>query len=286
MTCTNKRPTAASVQAGLNDLTRQVQANQATQQERITGIETRLEQLTHRERDCKEKIKMELNEYRTVMDKKNANLTERVDEIGKVIDTSVVEIKRTVISLQESLDTKLALATIPETTLPVPTFPTPGSLWTAFKKSGWFPWMKIAFWAVIGLLVYHYLLVPVLLRSVTPSFLPNVVRPNWDVSTPAGAASLEVSREPFRSDTVSRKAFGTIFARLDKLVRAGQLVNFEGYYNEFRREMAGSLHGKSYDDWRGVWNRLAEVCHRYGDGANDFRQFHANLFCLFTKIYG
>jgi len=286
MTTTTKRPTVASVHAGLNDLSRQVQTNQAAQQERIAGIETRLDQLAHRERDDKDKVRAELDEYRTAMDKKNNAITERVDEIGKVIDESVNEIKRTVGILQESLDARLTPTPDPESTLLAPPFPSPGLLWAAYKKSGWYPWVRIAFWAAVGVLTWHYLLVPILLRSVTPSFLPNTVRPNWDVSTPVGAASLEVSREPFRSDITSRKSFGIIFTRLDELVRAGQLVNFEGYYNEFRREMARSLHGKSYDDWRIAWNRIAEVCHRYGDGANDFRQFHANLMAAARVVAG
>jgi len=288
MTTTTKRPTVTSVQAGLNDLSRQVQTNQATQQERVAGLETRLDQLAHRERDGKEKIRSEFDEYRATMDKKNTTLTERVDEIGKVIDESVNEIKRTVGTLQESLDARLTPPPIPESPLLAPPLPSPGLLWTALKKSGWYPWLRIAFWAAAGVLTWHYLLVPALLRSATPSFLPNTntIRPNWDVSTPAGAASLEVSREPFRSDTASRKSFGIIFARLDELVRAGQLVNFEGYYNEFRREMAGSLHGKSYDDWRDVWNRIAEACHRHGGGANDLRQFHANLMAAAHVVAG
>lgn len=289
MTTTTKRPTVASVHAGLNELTRQVQTSQATQQERIAGLESRLDQLAHRERDGKEKLRTEFDEYRTTMDKKNTAMAERVEEVGKVINESVSEIKRTVGTLQESLDARLTTATpIPESPLLAPPLPSPGSLWTALTKSGWYPWLRIAFWAAAGVLTWHYLLVPVLLRSVTPSFLPNTntIRPNWDVSTPAGAASLEVSREPFRSDTTSRKSFGIILARLDELVRSGQLVNFEGYYNEFRREMAGSLHGKNYDDWRDAWNRIAEVCHRYGGGANDLQKFHANLMAAARVVAG
>jgi hypothetical protein len=277
MTATTKRPTVASVHAGLNDLTRQVQANQAAQQERIAGIETRLDQLAHWERDGKEKIRTEFGEYRTATDQKNSVLTERVNEIGRVIDVTAAEIKRTVGILQESLDARLASFPAQEPAFPLPSLPSPGSFRAAFRKSGWYPWLKIAFWAVAGVLAWHYLLVPVLMRSVTPSLLPNVVRPSRDVSTPTGIASLEVSREPFRSDTASRKSFGIIFARLDELVRSGRLVNFEGYYHEFRRELAGTLRGKNYDDWRGVWNRIAETCHQYGGGADDLHRFHANL---------
>jgi len=132
-------------------------------------------------------------------------------------------------------------------------------------------------YCLLGIMAYHYLFVPALSRNVTPNMLPNMFRPNIDMNTPQGAATAEVSREPFRSDTESRAAFGRIFARLDELVRNGQLTEFEGYYNEFGRSMQGAIPGAKYEQWAALWSRLATVCHRYGNGAHDLGAFNANL---------
>ena len=312
MSSSTQRPTVAAVFADLNELHEQVKQNQTTLETKITQVDhdlrshldqvlhkerekteairiemselrhntemafrVNLDQAVHKEHEKAEAIRTEMNELRHHTEQQNTELSLRVDKIGQVINQSSAEIRETVAALQDSIDGKLKQGTERSTLGPEPV--TLGFSWSQFKVNPKYRWLRGACWILVGLLVYHYLLVPFLTHTVAPTFLPNLIRPAVDTSTPAGIASVEVSREPFRSDSVSRAEFGRIFTRLDELVRTGQLADFEGYYNEFRREMEGSLGERKYDDWSGVWNRIAVVCHRYGNRPNDLKQFNTNL---------
>lgn len=277
MTTKTKRPTVASAMAGLNELAQQVRTNQTELNENIRKVncdlQRQLEHLGQSERENRERIKKDVDELRLDVDRKNNALTGRIDEIRGIINSSVTEIKKTVTTLQDARDTKPAS----EPPILVSGVPAPAFSWAAFKAGPWYPWARTACRVVVLVLAYHFLVAPLLVRSLTPSVLPHLVRPSFDLSTPAGIASREVSRDPFRRDTASRVEFGRIFARLDELVRTGRITDFEGYYNEFRRNMEHAVHGQRYDEWSGVWNRIAAVCHRYGGRPNDLRQFNANL---------
>ena len=256
---TNKRPTLGSVTTDLAELRRQVQYNQ----ERL--------------------------------DEKQGQLTYRVEELAgslaqfkQMVETSreaTQEIKKSIDAVQRSFEGK-QLQIGPESPDLSPTLNLPGVTWSSLKKSSWYPWFKFGFWSLIGLVAYHLLFVPVLQRTVPQYPTPNLIRPTLDLSTPFSAATAEVSREPFRSDTASRSAFGTIFTRLGEQVRTGQITEFEGYYNEFSRQMQQRIAGPQYDHWAGFWNRIADVSHRYGRGATDLAAFHDNLATAARVVAG
>ena len=285
MTMTPTRPTVAQAMAAIDHLHRLVVKNQETLDSKMNefdkDVRLTLEQWSKRNAQDKETFSADLDDLKTVVAKKHTELTGRINEIGGVVTSvkqatetsreTTLEVKRAVDALQESF-TKTEPVTAPGLQ-PMVT----RAVWDTLQKNPWYPWLKFAVCGLLGILAYHYLFVPVLSRNVAPNMIPNMFRPNIDVNTPQGAATAEVSREPFRSDTESRAAFGRIFVRLDELVRSGQLTEFEGYYNEFGRSMQGAIPGAKYEQWAAFWNRLATVCHRYGNGANDLGAFNANL---------
>ena len=291
MSTTTRRPTVAEAMAAVGDLHRQVVRNQETLDAKMSGfdkeVRATLDQWSKRNVRDRDALSGEFDELKTSVTKKHGELTGRIEEIGGIVasvkqatETSretTLEIKRTVDALQDSL----SKSTIPE---PLPGVTTIG--WDSLQKNPWYPWLKFAACCVLGVLAYHYLLVPALSRNIAPNTFPNLLRPSIDVHSPYGAATVEVSREPFRSDGTSRAAFGRIFGRLDELVRAGQLTEFEGYYNEFGREMQRAIPGNKYGQWADLWNRLALVCHRHGNGANDLRTFNANLQSAARAVSG
>lgn len=289
MTETKKRVTVADAMAGLDQLHQQVVKNRESLDSKLCEfdkeVKATLEQWSKRNGRDREGLASDFEELRTAVNRKHAELSGRIDEIGGVIAAfrqtaessreTTLDIKKTVDSLQESFAGQTQSAGAPE--LVSVTSITPGTAWTALRKNVWYPWLRFAFFCLVGLLVYHYVMTPVLTQKFPPAILPNVLRPNIDVNSPVGAATLEVSREPFRSDTASREAFGRIFDALDHYVRDGRLTDFEGYYNEFGKRMQESLDGTKYQQWAELWRRLAVVCHRYGGGDNDLRVFNANL---------
>jgi len=282
------KPTVAQAMAAVDELHRQVVKNQETLDSRMSEFDREvkgtLDQWNRRYARDKENLSADLDDLKNSVTKKHNELSGRIDEFGTVVNSfkqvaeasreTTLDIKRTVDSLQESF---VKQATEAPTLVPGPAIATLGSSLDTLQKSPWYPWLKFGAYCLLGVLAYHYFLVPMISRTVTPNNLPNLFRPSIDPNSPYGAATVEVSREPFRSDTASREAFGHIFARLDELVRTGQLNNFEAYYNEFGREMQGNIAGARYEPWAGVWSRLATVCHRYGGGANDLKRFNANL---------
>ena len=298
MTGTLKKPTVAEAMAAVDELHKQVVKNQETLDSKLSefdkDVKATLEQWKKQSNRDKESLTTDFEDLRTAINKRHSELSGRVEEIGGVIAAfrqtaessreATLDIKRTVDSLQESLTAPTKSAEPPEL-VPV-TAITPGTVWTALKKSSWYPWPRFAAFCLVGLVAYHYLLVPILTKNIAPNYLPTILRPTVDVNSPVGAATIEVSREPFRSDTASREAFGRIFETLDEYVRSGQLTDFEGYYNEFGKRMQGSLDGAKYQQWADLWRRLAVVCHRYGGGDNDLRIFNNNLQAAARVVAG
>jgi hypothetical protein len=210
---------------------------------------------------------------------KTKTLCDETHVLVKQLADNVTQLDFTVQALGEkqgALETRLDGLTQAVPVIPpiVPVFPVPSvtERWKEFRQSWAFTFCAIGLGLLIGLCVLN--------RGCTtqlPNLLPNITKPRYDVNTPNGIASQEVSREPFRSDTASRRAFGPIFAHLDELTRTGGLTDFEGYYNEFGRGMQAGIARDRYNDWAGVWNRIAAVCHSYGNGATDLRAFNDNL---------
>jgi len=267
-------PTIASLMAEWKTLARQVRGTQDTLDERMTRVDQELAEL-HRSLTI-------LNDREGGNAKNTIDvsaLSERLDKIGQLLErtSGVVESTQShVVELTQVLGERVHIPVqhAQEYFRPSPTFT---QWWRKFRKS-WAGYLLEM--AMIGLVCYTLLtgfLLPQLQRMLFPNH-PGILHPNYDVNTPIGAASLEVSREPFRSDSASRRAFGAIFARLDELVRTGQLTDYEGYYNEFGRGMQAHIDGARYNLWAEAWDRIATVCLRYGNGANDLRAFHANLY--------
>lgn len=296
---TTKKPTVAEAMAAVDELHRQVVKNQETLDSKLSefdkDVKATLDQWNKRNIRDKESLATDFEDLRTAVTRKHAELSGRVEEIGGVITAfrqtaeasreTTLDIKRTVDSLQQSFAVQAKTTNETPELVPV-TAITPGTVWAALKKSAWYPWMRFALFGVVGLSIYHFWLVPLFNKNVTPNYLPTLLRPAVDVNSPVGAATVEVSREPFRSDTASREAFGRIFDKLDEHVRTGQLTDFEGYYNEFGKRMQESLDGTKYQQWADLWRRLAVVCHRYGGGDNDLRVFNGNLQAAARVVAG
>jgi len=267
-------PTIESLMAEWKALTRQVRGTQETLDERMTKVDRELAELhrsltslTDREdRDAQRTIDV-------------SALSERLDRIGQLLErtSNIAELTQSnVVELTQVLGERRTASQYhaPELFRPNPKFVL---LWRKFQKS-WAGYLLGM--AMIGFVCYtllNGLVLPQLQKMMWKSH-PGILQPGYDVHTPVGAASLEVSREPFRSDSASRRAFGIIFARLDELVRTGQITDYEGYYNECGRGMQAHLDGTRYGQWAGVWDRIATVCLRHGNGAYDLRVFHANLY--------
>jgi hypothetical protein len=149
--------------------------------------------------------------------------------------------------------------------------------------NGWYPWVKFTVWILIGFLVWQFLVFPLL--SGKPIWAPGVIT-KIDVNTPEGAAMQEMQNEPFRSDTVSRQTFGRIFDELDSLVSTGQIVNLEGYYDAFGKRMQESIPADRYNQWAGVWNKLALAAYRHGNTGTNVKMFNNNLQSAAAVVAG
>jgi hypothetical protein len=286
---TTKKPTVAEAMAAVDQLHEQVVKHQETLNTKLSDfdqdIKSTLDQWKKQNVRDKENLATDFEDLRSAVTKKHTELSTRIEEIGSVIDTfrktaessreTTLEIKRSVDSLQESFSGPAKNMESPEL-VSVSTI-TAGTVWKVLKMSRWYPWMRFALFCVLGVLAYHFVLIPLVSKNVTPNFLPNILRPNIDPNSPVGAATVEVSRDPFRSDSASRETFGRIFDALDSDVRNGQLADFEAYYNEFGKRMQESLDGDKYRQWAEFWRKLAVVCHRHGGGESDLKIFNANL---------
>ncbi len=287
MTETKKKATVAEAMAAVDLLHKQVVKNQETLDTKLSDfdrdVKSTLEQWKKQHGRDKEGLVSDFEDLRTAVNKKCADLSGRVEELGGMIAAfrktaessreTTLEIKRSVDSLQETFAEQAKPVESPELVAAI----TAGTVWSVLKKSAWYPWFRFAALGVLGVLAYHFILVPVLTKNVAPHLLPSILRPSVDPNSPAGAATLEVSREPFRSDTAVRETFGRIFDALDADVRNGRLADFEAYYNEFGKRMQESLDGDKYRQWAELWRKLAVVCHRHGGGGNDLNAFNANL---------
>jgi len=266
-------PTIASLTAEWQALTRQVRGTRETLDERMSRVDQELAEL-HRSltilndresRDAQAGIDV-------------SALSEGLDKIGQLLERTSHAVESTqshVVELARGFDERSRVSD----RHPLEFFRPKAAFtlwWRKFKKS-WTGYLLGM--AMIGFVCYTLLtglILPQLHRMILPNH-PGILQPGYDVNTPVGAASLEVSREPFRSDSASRRAFGVLFARLDELVRTGQITDYEGYYNEFGRGMQAHIDGARYNLWAEAWDRIATVCLRHGNGAYDLRAFHANL---------
>ena len=262
------QPTISEVLNELRMLSQQMDDKQETLesgfnkvQDDIGHLQEHFVKLADQEQTDAEKAKIDI-----------LKLTERLDNLSLAVRQTSRCVEENVSELKHAVDEQLEVSKpyVPEIINKNPVLST---AWHKMRRSLLFRFF------IIGLacfLLFEFY-INVIKRPTGGLFPPSIVQPGYDVNTPTGAASLEVSREPFRSDTASRRAFGSIFARLDELVNTGQLTDFEGYYNEFGRGIQSGIDAGKYDRWADFWNRIAAVCHRYGNGANDLRAFNANL---------
>jgi len=274
-------PTLESLMAELKVLAeqvksgaRQVKSNQDVLDTKINTVNEEIGNLHHRLVDLNEREQEDVRKTKIDISALNA----RIDEIGNLIHKSSDDVGDVKDNMQEL---KLAIheqikATEPYTPAILYHNPTLASWWQKFRKSWTAYLISMAMTGLVFFVVFEWFVIPRFHYKIFPNN-PGILQPGYEANTPAGAASLEVSREPFRSDTASRRAFGAIFARLDELVRTGQLTDYEGYYNEFGRGMQAGIDGTKYNQWAEVWNRIAAVCHRHGNGAYDLRAFNDNL---------
>jgi hypothetical protein len=239
-------------------------------------------------------------------EKDRAELTELITEMTKLLAEAKADLGKMVTENERQIAELKALAVADQTQTPQPQTAATATTASAVSLPGlpvgtgkitevlkplvsaWYPWLKFTVWIIVGLLVWQFIVFPVLSGKpiTTPWSNSKNVAPNVDVNTPAGAAFQEMQNEPFRSDTVSRQTFGRIFDELNSLVTAGQITNLEGYYDAFGKRMQEAIPADRYGNWAGVWNKLATMSFRHGNVGTDVKAFNANLQSAAAVVAG
>jgi hypothetical protein len=226
-----------------------------------------------------EKIGQQLADFETVVAREvDEKIKEVLEQTAKLLDI-----------VTEQKNVSEAVKPIEEPTLPKASVLQQTQIFETIKSSAasWYPWVKFTFWVVIGLAVWQFIVFPVLSgKSVKLPWSSKTVAPAVDVSTPAGAAVQEMQNEPFRSDTASRQTFGRIFDELDTLVASGQIIDLEGYYDTFGKRMQESIPADRYNQWAGIWNKLAGLAYRQRNGSTDVKAFNNQLQSAAAVVAG
>jgi hypothetical protein len=211
-----------------------------------------------------------LFEQQKLLEEKEAGQTVLLNEIREEVDKILPAIHR----LQEIVEEEMV--SVPAEPVPPPAS-LPASPFEKLKEKKWFGTARFIAIFLAAALVYNIILVPLIKGTFDGKFLPSVLKPAWDINTPEGAAAEGVSREPFRSDAVSRKAFGEIFDGLDRQVRDGALTGLEGYYNEFGKQFQYRIASDKYNDWADFWNNISKVALRSSGAAGDVKAYNDAL---------
>jgi hypothetical protein len=98
-----------------------------------------------------------------------------------------------------------------------------------------------------------YLSQPVKILS---RWLPITPTVSIDPNSIEGIAYATLQKDPYRSDAASKAIFADILNTIDGQVRTGDIINVEGYYNQFAKLTQEKLRQNEYQTWGPFWNSM------------------------------
>jgi hypothetical protein len=186
----------------------------------------------------------------------------------KVIDSSINELNKHVRVLEANAaaaskpqqQPTLAVPTIAAPTIPFPTATPTTSIWQNiydWYNQKWSTAFKLFFWCVLAIIAYQIYHSGVIGNTVSKYLpIPSIVKPTIDPNSVEGVAYAALQKEPYYSDTTSKRAFADILSELDSLVANDDIKDLEGYFNQFGKLTQAKLKQKDYQNWGSFWNGL------------------------------
>jgi hypothetical protein len=201
----------------------------------------------------------ELTEFKQECDTNRTETQRRFE----TIENGINDLNKHVRVIESKVFKSEPVSTITTPSVQIPTAsttPTARGVWDsvyAWYNQKWSTGFKLFFWcvlAIIGYQIYQSGFIGNTLSRYLP--IPSIVKPTIDPNSVEGIAYASLQREPYYSDTASKKVFADILGELDTLVADNSITDLEGYFDQFGKLTQAKLKQKDYQNWGSFWNGL------------------------------
>jgi hypothetical protein len=141
----------------------------------------------------------------------------------------------------------------------------------------WTTPFKLFFWCLLAIVAYQIYQSGFIGNTLARySIIPSIIQPTIDPNSLEAVAYPLLQKEPYYSDTASKRVFVGILTELNSLVTYGDIKDMEGYANQFGKLTQAKLNQKEYQNWSSFWNSLMPIVQQRF-GAKDVQSFNTQL---------